>query len=110
MTAPHATVPAQHASAGPAPRRRFTVTAELLEDAQLGSGLSGSGLNALVTRDRDDRPVLWASHLEGLLRDVARFRREAGLANQLFGKAGGDRQLALFTSLYCTSKDAPSRV
>lgn len=110
MTAPHATVPVQLASAGPATRRRFTLTAELLEDAQLGSGLSGSGLNALVTRDRDDRPVLWASHLEGLLRDVARFRREARLANQLFGKAGGDRQLALFTSLYCTSQDAPSRV
>lgn len=110
MTALHATVPAQRASAGPTPRRRFTLTAELLEDAQLGSGLSGSGINALVTRDRDDRPVLWASHLEGLLRDVARFRREGCLANQLFGKAGGDRQLALFTSLYCTSKDAPSRV
>ncbi len=97
MTAPHAT-------------RRYTITAELLEDAQLGSGLSGFGLNALVARDRDRRPVLWASHLEGLLRDVARLRGEACLANQLLGKGGGDRQLALFTSLYCTSDDAASRV
>lgn len=85
-----------------AARRRYSLTATLLADAQLGSGLSGAGLQALIARDRQGRPVLWATHLEGLLREVALLRGEKEDAAHLLGCAGGQRQRATFTSLYCT--------
>ena len=51
---------------------RRTLTAEFLSDAHLGSGSGGGGIDALIARDRHDRPVIWASHVEGVLRDAAR--------------------------------------
>jgi len=89
---------------------RYTVTAELLSDAHLGSGSGGGGIDALVARDRYGRPVVWASHLEGVLRDAARRLRGDKAAEDFFGRAGGDyqrsdRQRAVFTSLY--AKDNP---
>jgi len=80
---------------------RQTLTAEFLSDAHLGSGSGGGGIDALVARDRDDRPVIWASHVEGVLRDAA--RRLGHDAGAFFGRAGGERQRAIFTSLYATS-------
>jgi CRISPR/Cas system CMR subunit Cmr4 (Cas7 group RAMP superfamily) len=60
---------------------RYSLTAEFLSDAHLGSGSGGGGIDALIARDRYDRPVIWASHVEGVLRDAARRLRgdeEAG--------------------------------
>jgi len=79
---------------------RYRLTAELLSDAHPGSGSGGSGIDALVARDRHDRPVIWASHIEGVLRDAARRLRGDRAAGDFFGRAGGDRQRAVFTSLY----------
>lgn len=84
---------------------RQTLTAELLSDAHLGSGSGGGGIDALVARDRHDRPVIWASHVEGVLRDAARRLRGDEEAEAFFGRGGGDyargdRQRAVFTSLY----------
>jgi len=84
---------------------RRTLTAELLSDAHLGSGSGGGGIDALVARDRHDRPVIWASHVEGVLRDAERRLRGDKNAEDFFGRAGGDyargdRQRAVFTSLY----------
>ena len=79
---------------------RYTLTAELLSDAHLGSGSGGSGIDALVARDRYDRPVIWASHVEGVLRDAARRLRGDEEAGNFFGRAGGEQQGAVFTSLY----------
>jgi RAMP superfamily len=77
---------------------RQTLTAELLSDAHLGSGSGGGGIDALVARDRRDRPVIWSSHVEGVLRDAARrLGRDEGA---FFGRAGGEQQRAVFTSLY----------
>src|SRR3984957_9444485 len=89
---------------------RRTLTAELLSDAHLGSGSGGGGIDALLARDRHDRPVIWASHVEGVLRDAARRLRGDEAAGAFFGRAGGDyqrshRQRAVFTSLY--AKDKP---
>lgn len=84
---------------------RQTLTAELLSDAHLGSGSGGGGIDALVARDRHGRPVIWASHVEGVLRDAARRLRGDQEAEAFFGRGGGDyargdRQRAVFTSLY----------
>jgi hypothetical protein len=89
---------------------RRKLTAELLSDAHLGSGSGGGGIDALVARDRHDRPVIWASHVEGVLRDAARRLRGEEEAKAFFGRAGGDyargdRQRAVFTSLY--AQDEP---
>jgi hypothetical protein len=89
---------------------RQTLTAEFLSDAHLGSGSGGGGIDALVARDRHDRPVIWASHVEGVLRDAARRLRDEQEAETFFGRGGGDyargdRQRAVFTSLY--TKDNP---
>lgn len=84
---------------------RQTLTAEFLSDAHLGSGSGGGGIDALVARDRLGRPVIWASHVEGVLRDAARRLRGDQEAEAFFGRGGGDyargdRQRAVFTSLY----------
>jgi len=79
---------------------RYTLTAEFLSDAHLGSGSGGSGIDALIARDRYDRPVIWASHVEGVLRDAARRLRGDDEAAKFFGRAGGEQQCAIFTSLY----------
>ncbi len=79
---------------------RCKITAELLADAHFGSGSGGSGIDALVARDRHNRPVIWASHIEGVLRDAARRLQGDQTADDFFGRAGGQRQRAIFTSLY----------
>lgn len=87
---------------------RYTLTAELVSDAHFGSGSGGGGIDALIARDRHGRPVIWASHLEGVLRDAARRLRGDKEAEAFFGRAGGDyargdRQRAVFTSLYANN-------
>ncbi|MGA3124057.1 MAG: RAMP superfamily CRISPR-associated protein [Polyangiaceae bacterium] len=79
---------------------RQTIAAELLSDAHLGTGSGGGGIDALVARDRRGRPVIWASHIEGVLRDAARRLRGNDVAGDFFGRPGGERQHAAFTSLY----------
>ncbi len=85
---------------------RKRLQAELLSDAHLGSGSGGGGIDALVARDRHHRPVIWASHIEGVLRDAARRLHGESEAALLFGRAGGERQRAIFTSLYTTDDPA----
>lgn len=81
---------------------RKRLTAELLSDAHFGSGSGGGGVDALFARDRYDRPVIWASHVEGVLRDAARRLHGEQKAQSFFGQAGGQQQRAIFTSLYAT--------
>lgn len=88
---------------------RRKVTAELLADAHFGTGAGGGGIDALVARDRQGRPVIWASHVEGVLRDAARRLRGNQTADDFFGRAGGVQQRAIFTSLY-TSDNPESRI
>lgn len=88
---------------------RQKITAEFLSDAHLGSGSGGGGIDALIARDRHDRPVIWASHLEGVLRDAARRIFGQDQADALFGRAGGnwsrgDRQRIVLTSLYTSER------
>jgi hypothetical protein len=82
---------------------RQTLTAELLSDAHLGAGSGGGGIDALVACDRHGCPVIWASHVEGVLRDAARRLRDDQEAGEFFGRAGGEQQRAVFTSLYAQS-------
>jgi hypothetical protein len=88
---------------------RLRIDAELLEDAHLGSGSGGEGVDALVARDRYGRPVIWASHLEGALREAALRLGGQDVADSFFGRRGGLRQRAVFTSLYAVS-DPDTRV
>jgi len=88
---------------------RARLAAELLEDAHPGSGSGGGGIDALVARDRHGRPVIWASHVEGVLREATRRLRGEDVAADFFGQAGGQRQRALFTSLY-TQSNPESRI
>jgi hypothetical protein len=85
------------------------LAAELLSDAHFGSGSGGGGIDALVARDRHDRPVIWASHVEGVLRDAAPRLRGDESAGDFFGCPGGTRQRAVFTSLY-TSENPQSHI
>jgi hypothetical protein len=108
---------AMHPSNSPAPRSersvasgsanngwvRMRLTAKLLADAHPGSGSGAQGIDALVARDRRDHPVIWASHVEGVLRDAARRLGGQAVAEDLFGRSGGHPQRAIFTSLYCNS-------
>lgn len=100
---------AMHADAAHDGWIRVELLAELLEDAHPGSGSGGGGIDALVTRDRQGRPVIWASHIEGVLRDVARRLRGADAAAEFFGRAGGQQQRAVLTSLY-TEANPVSRI
>ena len=88
---------------------RCKLHAELIEDAHPGSGSGGAGVDALVARDREDRPVIWASHLEGVLRNAARRLQGQQTAEAFFGRAGGARQRFILTSLY-TTQDAVCRI
>ena len=88
---------------------RLRLAAELLTDAHPGSGSGGGGIDALVARDRRGHPVIWASHIEGVLRDAARRLRGPEIAGNFFGRSGGQQQGAVFTSLY-TDSDPGSRI
>lgn len=88
---------------------RYRLTAELLSDTHPGSGSGGDGVDSLIARDRYGRPVIWASHVEGVLRDAARRLKGNAAAKCFFGCAGGQRQRAVFTSLY-TQEDPESRI
>jgi len=90
---------------------RYRLIAELLSDTHPGSGSGGGGIDSLIARDRHGRPVIWASHIEGVLRDAARRLKGDAEAEHFFGRAGGQRQHALFTSLYYyTQEDPRSRI
>ncbi len=88
---------------------RYKLTAELLSDTHPGSGSGGDGVDSLIARDRHGQPVIWASHIEGVLRDAARRLKGDAEAEHFFGRAGGQQQRALFTSLY-TQEDPRSRI
>ena len=88
---------------------RRHITAKLVEDAHPGSGVGSDGINALVSRDRKGRPVIWASHLEGLLREAARSLHNEEEVKRLFGEQGQARQRMVLTSLYA-EQAKPSRV
>jgi len=89
-------------AAAPAPGQwvRYKLDAELLSDMHPGSGLGAGGIDAVVARDRRGRPVIHASHIEGVLRDAARRLHGNEAAGRFFGLAGGQHQRAAFTSLY----------
>lgn len=86
---------------------RYKLTAEFLSDAHLGSGSGGGGIDAFIARDRHNRPVIWASHVEGVLRDAARRLHGDKEAETFFGRSGGDQQRAVFTSLYLKEEEIP---
>lgn len=92
--------------AGSAERVRLTLTATLLSDANLGSGAGAAGLNSVVARDRRGAPVIWASHLEGLLREAARRRCLLEVAERLFGASGQRRSTCVISSLYYDSEES----
>jgi hypothetical protein len=89
---------------------RCKLQAELLEDTHPGSGSGGAGIDALVARDRMEQPVIWASHLEGVLRDAARRLFGPKAAGLYFGRAGGERRRFFFTSLYAETGPKQFRV
>jgi len=84
---------------------RRKLTAEFISDAHLGTGTGGGGIDALIARDRHDRPVIWSSHIEGVLRDAASRHLGNQEAGKFFGRRGGEQQRAIFTSLY--AKESP---
>ena len=96
-------------------KKRYRIDVTLLEDLHYGSGLGGSGVDALVSRDRHGLPTIRWPHIKGLLRDALHERQDAlaqppketaELANALFGDDGssikfltGPRALIRGTSL-----------
>lgn len=75
-----------------------------LEDLHTGAGTGGGDIDALVTRDRQGRPVIRASHFKGLLREAGEELSHhqgmtAGEMNALLGMPGSGRGALRLTSL-----------
>lgn len=75
---------------------------ELLEDLHIGTGTGHGDIDALQVRDRRGWPVLPASHIKGLWREVA-LQVSKNEAYRLFGRAGDQQGRVQLTSAY-TSK------
>ena len=75
------------------------IQAELLEDLHAGTGLGMAGCDALIQRDRYDRPMISRTHFEGLLKASSSDLLDSHTVDGLFGRAGGTGQRAVFTSL-----------
>jgi hypothetical protein len=88
---------------------RYIITATLEEDAHLGIGSGGNGVDSLVARDRFERPVIWSSHFKGVLRDAAHRSVGTDFAERFFGRGGGQRRQITIGSLY-TQTDVQTRV
>ena len=69
----------------------YNITVELLEDLHSGSGMGGSGVDALLARDRLGKPTIRWSHLKGLLRDALWDRQTALGKNEMETKQLADR-------------------
>jgi len=93
-----------------ADRVRCSVRATLTEDAHPGSGAGSGPIDDLVARDRRGHPVLWSTHVKGLLREAARHRLGNHEANRLFGERGRAGKSVLLTSLYCNDVSVQTRV
>lgn len=91
---------------------RLLITA--VEDLHVGAGTGGGDIDALVLRDRCDRPTIRASHLRGLLREAGEESIRLGRATWtelevLLGRAGGQRG-ALSLSSPRVSAEVPTLV
>lgn len=89
--------------------RRLKIVATLQEDVHHGSGMGGAGVDALIARDKDGRPVIWATHLVGLLRAVARRKWSPEVVQSIFGERGGKQQAFAMSSLY-TAENPLTRI
>ncbi len=87
--------------------RRLFLTIEALDDLHVGTGTGWGDIDALQARDRRGHPVAPASHLKGLLRELAEewhafdptaMPQEA--ITTLFGRAGSDSGQLILTSAY----------
>lgn len=80
--------------------QKLSITAELLEDAHIGSG-SGMGItiDAMCRRDRNGFPMIPATSFKGVLKDAA---ADAALQKVLFGESDAQQGEAVVSSLYCT--------
>lgn len=97
--------------------KRVRIELKLLEDLHAGSGTGSGDIDALLARDRDEEPVLRASHVKGVWRDAT----DLAIEETLFGasrKAGGQLSLTSFYAVQApeelrwssTSFQAGSRV
>jgi len=98
----------------------YNINVELLEDLHSGSGMGGSGIDALLARDRHGQPTIRWSHLKGLLRDALWERQTAlgqkledtqHLADRLFGpEDNGKHALIRGTSLRLVGTEADTLI
>lgn len=79
--------------------KRKCIKIELLEDLHVGMGTGYGDIDALQVRDRRGWPVLPASHLKGLWREVA-LQVSKDEAYRLFGRAGDQQGQVQLTSAY----------
>ncbi len=87
----------------------FRIEVTVLEDLHAGTGTGAGDIDALVERDRHDRPVIRASHLKGLLREAGEeltLYEPTLVANlgRLFGTSGSTRGALELTSLRTTDE------
>lgn len=97
---------------------RVQLRIRLLEDMHTGSGLGRGSVDAAQARDRDGRPVIWWSHLKGVLRATAEALCERGDQAvdpaALFGwdsRSAGDLKsgVATVSSAYLDEQNSPTR-
>lgn len=101
--------------------KRYQLHIEVLEDLHTGSGTGGGDIDAMLARDRDNRPFIPASHIKGVLLalaeewlDLANSRPLEQGIHRLLGRSGqyqsedqDDRRAALrMTSLYLCPESA----
>ena len=90
---------------------------KLLADAEPGTGLGTELLDDTISRDHRGWPVLWASHLKGLMRDcLSRIGDQRswsrGLDEQVFGRPGiqGNDGLAGLIRVSDATPEKPSHI
>lgn len=75
--------------------KRIRIELKLLEDLHAGSGTGSGDIDALLARDRDEKPVLRASHVKGVWRDATTDQIKKTLFGAS-GEAGGQLSLTSF--------------
>jgi hypothetical protein len=77
----------------------LSIRGTLESDLHTGTGTGDSGIDAVLLRDRDGKPVIHRTHLKGVLREIAKETYGDKLAKELFGPIGGGPHSAILRSL-----------
>lgn len=93
------------------------LTITLLEDLHLGTGLGLGDIDSTQQRDRNNNPVIPATHIKGVLKQAAHELNQLAeeilpltLVNELFGKGAKQQGKLKLTSAYLSSNSCQTLI